>query len=60
MDFLPPPDPLHHSVIRDQSVAGVALFRFAWTTPESRNTVIWEATILKFLSDEETNCVRFH
>jgi hypothetical protein len=54
-------EPFHQQLVtREDHAAGVALFRFAWTTPESRNTVIREATILKFLSDEETNCVRFH
>jgi len=54
-------DALHHQLLlRDGHVANVARLAVGWTTPESRHAVIRQATVLKFLADDETNLVSFH
>jgi hypothetical protein len=41
-------------LLRDERVAGIALFPVAGTTPESRHAVIRQAAVIELASDAET------
>src|SRR4030095_12075267 len=54
-------DALYHELLlRDESLAGIAPFSVASTTPESRHAVIRQTAIVELTSDEETKIFGCH
>src|SRR5712691_5177352 len=49
------PRPLHQQLLfRQDRIAGIARFPVAWTTPDSRDLVVWQAAVLDLAPDEKT------